>query len=159
MKIDIRIIILILIILLLISLRINTFRDGLTTKDGQSVFAILKDNQCLDSETLRMVQCDTIKQQQWYTYPSNKHNKIASFSSGLCLTTVTNNETFGNDLSMNSCTESPTQEWLLPPTNTIFQNNYTGGNCLDISNNKLFMSTNSCSEGESGRSWKLHTFK
>jgi hypothetical protein len=159
MKIDIRIIILILIILILISLRINTFRDGLTTKDGQPVFAILKDKQCLDSDTLTMVPCNTINTQQWYTYPSNKHNKIASFSSGQCLTTIMNNETFVYDLSMNPCTESVSQEWLLPPTNSIFQNNYTGGNCLDISSNKLYMSNNTCTDGDSGRSWTLHTFK
>jgi hypothetical protein len=158
MKLNIKIIILILIILLLISIHFNSSRDGMTAPGGQPVFAIMKDNKCLDSETLSMTTCSTSNNLLWYASKDGANNNIMSYSSGECLTTSMDSS-FNYELIMTPCESKTTQQWSFPPNNPTFQNMFTGSSCLDTSFNKLYMSNDSCISGGSGRTWALHTFK
>jgi hypothetical protein len=157
MKLTIIIAILLLIVLLLISIQFNSFKDGMTSPDGNPVFAIMKDNKCLNSE-LSMTSCSTSDDLLWYASKDKQYNHLISYSSGKCLT-ASMDSSYNYELSLTPCESKNTHQWSFPPNNPTFENNFTGNSCLDTSFNKLYMSNDSCASGDSGRSWSLHTFK
>ena len=157
MKLNI-IIAIFLFVLLLISIHFNSIKDGMTAPEGQPVFAIMKDNKCLDSNTLTMTTCSTNNNLLWYASKDNTFDHIKNYSSGHCLTAVMDSS-YNYNLSMTPCESKNTHQWSFPPNSPTFQNNFTGTACLDTSFNKLYMSNNTCESGDSGRSWSLHTFK
>ena len=157
MKLNI-IIAIILFVLLLISIYFNSNKDGMTAPDGQPVFAIMKDNKCLDSNTLTMTTCSTSNNLLWYASKDKQFNHMINYDSGKCLTALMDSS-YNYDLSMTPCESRNTHQWSFPPNNPTFQNNFTGSSCLDTSFNNIYMSNDSCESGASGRSWSLHIFK
>jgi hypothetical protein len=157
MKLRINIIILILIIILLLSINFNSLKDGLAGPEGQNVYSIVKNNLCLDADTLSMAPCSKSNNQLWYSNKVNNFNKIISYDSSNCLSVLMSSP-YNYDLSMEPCSNTNTQEWLMPPNNPYIDNAFAAGNCLDLSSNKLYMSSMACMT-ESGRKWSLHTFK
>jgi hypothetical protein len=157
MKLNIKIALL-LFVLLIILFNFNSIKDGMTAPGGEPVFSIMKDNKCLNSDTLTMTSCGTSKNLLWYASTDGTFNNIINYSSGQCLTTLMD-ASYNYNLSITPCESKNTHQWSFPPNNPTFQNNFTGSACLDISFNKLYMSNDSCMSGGSGRSWSLHTFK
>jgi len=135
----------------------SSTQDGMTTPEGQPVFSIMKDNKCLNSDTLTMTSCSSSNNLLWYAKNDDKYNHIIQYSTGKCLATFMD-ASYNYELTMMPCESKNTHHWMFPPNNPTFQNIFTGSSCLDTSFNKLYMSNESCQSGGSGRSWSLHTF-